>query len=145
MKKGIHPNYHFVEVQLNDGSTYKAAHHLGRTGAESSRSTSIRGTHPRPGLAASSNCSDRGGRLDALQQEVRRFREVGRSGLGVAEGLFQFLEMRFYARCPRAAAEQHLVEPCDAAIEIVAAAEQVLKHRRQLIDTFISAAKTDFA
>ena len=23
MKKGIHPDYHFVEVQLNDGSTYK--------------------------------------------------------------------------------------------------------------------------
>ena len=32
MKKGIHPAYHFVEVQLNDGSTYK-----------------IRTTHGQPG------------------------------------------------------------------------------------------------
>ena len=23
MKKGIHPNYHFVEVRLNNGETYK--------------------------------------------------------------------------------------------------------------------------
>jgi len=23
MKKGIHPNYHFVDVRLNNGETYK--------------------------------------------------------------------------------------------------------------------------
>ncbi len=23
MKKGIHPDYHFIDVQLNDGTTYK--------------------------------------------------------------------------------------------------------------------------
>ena len=26
MKKGIHPDYHFVEVQLNDGTTYQDCH-----------------------------------------------------------------------------------------------------------------------
>jgi len=27
MKKGIHPAYHFVDVQLNDGTTYRTPHH----------------------------------------------------------------------------------------------------------------------
>src|SRR5258707_4652563 len=32
MKKGIHPDYHFVEVQLNDGTTYKTRTTYGTAG-----------------------------------------------------------------------------------------------------------------
>ena len=32
MKKGIHPAYHFVEVQLNDGTTYKTRTTHGQAG-----------------------------------------------------------------------------------------------------------------
>ena len=53
MKKGIHPAYHFVEIQLNDGTTYKTRTTYGSQ-ARRSRWTSIR--RPiRPGPAASSN------------------------------------------------------------------------------------------
>ena len=34
MKKGIHPNYHFVEVRLNDGSTYKTRTTWGEAGQQ---------------------------------------------------------------------------------------------------------------
>jgi large subunit ribosomal protein L31 len=42
MKKGVHPNYHFVNVVLNDGTSYKT-----RT-TWASRIKSLRSTSTRP-------------------------------------------------------------------------------------------------
>ena len=33
MKKGIHPDYHFIEVKLTDGSTYRTRSTYGADGA----------------------------------------------------------------------------------------------------------------
>ena len=75
MKKGIHPNYHFVEVRLNDGTTYKTRTTWGEPGQK--LTLDIDPDHA-PGLDRRSAAADGPRRPpDALQQEVRRLREVG--------------------------------------------------------------------
>ena len=50
MKQGIHPDYHFIEVKLTDGSTYRTRSTYGKEGDQlASRSTRRR---TRPGPAA---------------------------------------------------------------------------------------------
>ena len=53
MKKGIHPAYHFVDVQLNDGTTYKTRTTYGEAGQKVTLDIDPRPT--RPGPAASSS------------------------------------------------------------------------------------------
>ena len=53
MKKGIHPAYHFVDVQLNDGTTYKTRTTYGEPARRSRWTSTPRPT--RPGPAASSS------------------------------------------------------------------------------------------
>ena len=53
MKKGIHPNYHFVEVRLNDGTTYKTRTTWGEAGQQ--LTLDIDPPPTRPGPAASSS------------------------------------------------------------------------------------------
>ena len=73
MKKGIHPDYHFVEVQLNDGTHLQDAHHLRHGGPEGH--AGHRSHHP-PGLDRRPAAADGPRRAaDALQQEVCRIRE----------------------------------------------------------------------
>ncbi len=52
MKKGIHPSYHFVDVLLNDGSTYRTRTTWGTPGGK--LTLDIDPT-TRPGPAASSS------------------------------------------------------------------------------------------
>ena len=55
MKKGIHPAYHFVEVQLNDGSTYKTRTTHGQAGQKVTLDIDPAPAPTRPGRAASSS------------------------------------------------------------------------------------------
>ena len=72
MKKGIHPDYHFVEVQLNDGTTYKTRTTYGEAGQKITLDIDPT-THP--GLDRRPAAAD-GSRRPAhpLQQEVCRLR-----------------------------------------------------------------------
>ena len=76
MKKGIHPAYHFVDVQLNDGTTYKTRTTYGEAGQKIT--LDIDPTHP-SGLDRRSAAADGPRRPpDPLQQEVRWLREAAR-------------------------------------------------------------------
>src|ERR1044071_4385513 len=61
MKKGIHPDYHFVEVQLNDGSTYKTRTTYGTAGQKITLDIDPR-THP-AWTGGQQQLLDRGGRV----------------------------------------------------------------------------------
>jgi large subunit ribosomal protein L31 len=64
MKKGVHPDYHFVTVQLNDGTSYRTRTTWGAPEGKLTLDIDP-STHPaRPRWAA-----------HALQQALRRFRK----------------------------------------------------------------------
>ena len=71
MKKGIHPNYHFVEVQLNDGTTYKTRTTWGEPGQKLTLDIDP-STHP-AWTGGQQHLVDRGGRLSRFQKKFSGF------------------------------------------------------------------------
>src|SRR4029078_2409404 len=67
MKKGIHPNYHFVEVRLNDGSTYKTRTTWGESGQPLTLDIDPT-THP-AWTGGQQQLMDRGGRLTRFNKK----------------------------------------------------------------------------
>ena len=66
MKKGIHPHYHFVDVQLNDGSTYKTRTTWGAEGDKLTLDIDP-STHP-AWTGGQQQLLDRGGRLSRFNK-----------------------------------------------------------------------------
>jgi large subunit ribosomal protein L31 len=71
MKKGIHPNYHFVEVRLNDGSTYKTRTTWGEAGQQLTLDIDPT-THP-AWTGGQQQLMDRGGRLTRFNKKFAGF------------------------------------------------------------------------
>src|ERR1700753_4040603 len=71
MKKGIHPDYHFVEVQLNDGTTYKTRTTYGTAGQKVTLDIDPT-THP-PWTGGQQQLMDRGGRLIRFNKKFAGF------------------------------------------------------------------------
>jgi len=67
MKKGIHPNYHFVEVRLNDGSTYRTRSTWGTSGQQLTLDIDPT-THP-AWTGGQQQLMDRGGRLTRFNKK----------------------------------------------------------------------------
>jgi large subunit ribosomal protein L31 len=67
MKKGIHPNYHFVDVRLNDGSTYKTRTTWGEAGQQLTLDIDPT-THP-AWTGGQQQLMDRGGRLTRFNKK----------------------------------------------------------------------------
>jgi large subunit ribosomal protein L31 len=82
MKKGIHPNYHFVTVQLNDGTTYRTRTTWGEPDGKLTLDIDP-STHP-AWTGGQQNLLDRGGRLTRFN---KRF---GISSRGSQQHLFPF-------------------------------------------------------
>jgi len=74
MKKGIHPNYHFVTVTLNDGSTYKTRTTFSPPGGKVTLDIDPT-THP-AWTGGQQQLVDRGGRLTRFN---KRFKEYVKS------------------------------------------------------------------
>ena len=66
MKKGIHPSYHFVEVALNDGTTYKTRTTWGAEGDKLTLDIDPT-THP-AWTGGQQQLIDRGGRLSRFNK-----------------------------------------------------------------------------
>jgi large subunit ribosomal protein L31 len=71
MKKGIHPNYHFVEVRLNDGTTYKTRTTWGEAGQQLTLDIDPT-THP-AWTGGQQQLMDRGGRLTRFNKKFAGF------------------------------------------------------------------------
>lgn len=71
MKKGIHPNYHFVNVQLNDGSTYRTRTTYGE--AEQKLLLDIDPTTHPAWTGGQAQLMDRGGRLTRFNKKFANF------------------------------------------------------------------------
>jgi large subunit ribosomal protein L31 len=71
MKKGIHPNYHFVEVVLNDGSKYRTRTTWGEHG-QTLRLDIDPTTHP-AWTGGQQQLLDRGGRLTRFNKRFKEF------------------------------------------------------------------------
>ncbi len=71
MKKGIHPDYHFVEVQLNDGTTYKTRTTYGSAGQKLTLDIDPT-THP-AWTGGQQQLMDRGGRLTRFNKKFAGF------------------------------------------------------------------------
>src|SRR5258706_8890591 len=71
MKKGIHPNYHFVNVVLNDGTTYRTRTTWGEPDGKLTLDIDP-STHP-AWTGGQQNLLDRGGRPTPLQKTGRGF------------------------------------------------------------------------
>jgi large subunit ribosomal protein L31 len=71
MKKGIHPGYHFVEVQLNDGTTYKTRTTYGQSGQKITLDIDPT-THP-AWTGGQQQLIDRGGRLNRFNKKFAGF------------------------------------------------------------------------
>lgn len=71
MKKGIHPDYHFVEVQLNDGTTYKTRTTYGTAGQKITLDIDPT-THP-AWTGGQQQLMDRGGRLTRFNKKFAGF------------------------------------------------------------------------
>ena len=71
MKKGIHPNYHFVNVVLNDGTTYRTRTTWGEPGAKLTLDIDPT-THP-AWTGGQQNLIDRGGRLTRFNKRFANF------------------------------------------------------------------------
>lgn len=71
MKKGIHPDYHFVEVQLNDGTTYKTRTTYGTAGQKLTLDIDPT-THP-AWTGGQQQLMDRGGRLTRFNKKFAGF------------------------------------------------------------------------
>ena len=67
MKKGIHPNYHFVNVVLNDGSTYRTRTTWGE--ADQKLTLDIDPTTHPAWTGGQQQLVDRGGRLSRFQKK----------------------------------------------------------------------------
>lgn len=71
MKKGIHPDYHFVEVQLNDGTTYRTRTTYGSAGQKITLDIDP-STHP-AWTGGQQQLMDRGGRLTRFNKKFAGF------------------------------------------------------------------------
>ena len=71
MKKGIHPDYHFVEIQLNDGTTYKTRTTYGTPGQKVTLDIDPT-THP-AWTGGQQQLMDRGGRLTRFNKKFAGF------------------------------------------------------------------------
>ena len=71
MKKGIHPAYHFVDVQLNDGTTYKTRTTYGQAGQKITLDIDP-STHP-AWTGGQQQLMDRGGRLSRFNKKFAGF------------------------------------------------------------------------
>ena len=71
MKKGIHPDYHFVDVQLEDGTTYKTRTTYGTAGQKVTLDIDP-STHP-AWTGGQQQLMDRGGRLTRFNKKFAGF------------------------------------------------------------------------
>jgi large subunit ribosomal protein L31 len=71
MKKGIHPNYHFVTVALNDGSTYKTRTTWGE--ADGKLTLDIDPTTHPAWTGGQQQLIDRGGRLSRFNKRFKDY------------------------------------------------------------------------
>lgn len=71
MKKGIHPNYHFVDVVLNDGTTYRTRTTWGQHGQKLTLDIDPT-THP-AWTGGQQQLLDRGGRLTRFNKRFKDF------------------------------------------------------------------------
>ncbi len=71
MKKDIHPDYHFVTVKLNDGTSYKTRTTWGSEGDTLTLDIDP-STHP-AWTGGQQNLLDRGGRLSRFNKRFKDF------------------------------------------------------------------------
>ena len=71
MKKGIHPAYHFVDIQLNDGTTYRTRTTHGEAGQKITLDIDP-STHP-AWTGGQQQLMDRGGRLTRFNKKFAGF------------------------------------------------------------------------
>ena len=71
MKKGIHPNYHMVTVQLNDGTTYRTRTTWGESGQKLTLDIDP-STHP-AWTGGQQQLVDRGGRLTRFNKRFKDY------------------------------------------------------------------------
>jgi large subunit ribosomal protein L31 len=71
MRKGIHPEYHFVNVVLNDGSTYRTRTTHGEPDAKVTLDIDPT-THP-AWTGGHAQLMDRGGRLTRFKNKFKDF------------------------------------------------------------------------
>ena len=71
MRKGIHPDYHFVEVQMNVGTTYPTRNTYGTSGQKITLDTD---PSPHPAwTGGQQQLMDRGGRLTRFNKKFAGF------------------------------------------------------------------------
>ncbi len=66
MKKGVHPNYHFIDVVLNDGTSYRTRTTWGKEGQKLTLDIDP-STHP-AWTGGQQQLLDRGGRLSRFNK-----------------------------------------------------------------------------
>jgi len=71
MKKGIHPEYHFVNVALNDGTSYRTRTTWGTPNAQLTLDIDPT-THP-AWTGGQQHLMDRGGRLTRFNKKFKDF------------------------------------------------------------------------
>ena len=71
MKKGVHPEYHFVTVVLNDGTSYRTRTTWGEAAAKLTLDIDPT-THP-AWTGGQQNLMDRGGRLTRFNKKFKDF------------------------------------------------------------------------
>jgi large subunit ribosomal protein L31 len=71
MKKGIHPGYHFVNVMLNDGTTYRTRTTYGE--ADQKVTLDIDPTTHPAWTGGQQHLMDRGGRLTRFNKKFKDF------------------------------------------------------------------------
>jgi large subunit ribosomal protein L31 len=71
MKKGIHPDYHFINVVLNDGTSYRTRTTWGEPDAKLTLDIDPT-THP-AWTGGQQNLIDRGGRLTRFNKKFKDF------------------------------------------------------------------------
>ena len=71
MKKGIHPGYHFVTVQLNDGTSYRTRTTYGEPDQKVTLDIDPT-THP-AWTGGQQHLMDRGGRLTRFNKKFKDF------------------------------------------------------------------------
>ena len=71
MKKGIHPGYHFVNVVLNDGTTYRTRSTYGE--ADQKVTLDIDPTTHPAWTGGQQHLMDRGGRLTRFNKKFKDF------------------------------------------------------------------------
>ncbi|HEY4115838.1 MAG TPA: 50S ribosomal protein L31 [Rhizomicrobium sp.] len=71
MKKGIHPNYHFINVTLNDGTSYRTRTTWGESGGKLTLDIDP-STHP-AWTGGQQQLVDRGGRLTRFNKRFKDY------------------------------------------------------------------------